>query len=113
MQGNHDRGIVTPHPNARVRPDFDQRMMLGVAPCRVEERLGNPHLPEMIHGHNTLQCTHEATGTTLRFDALHGLQGWVVRPICPSRTSIYHFLTGTAWTARLSLHSTPRPSPHA
>ena len=46
---------------------------------RVEARLGNAHLPEMIHGHNALQCTHEATGTCLRFDALHGLRGWVVR----------------------------------
>lgn len=45
----------------------------------MEERLGNAHLPEMIHGHNGLQCTHEATGTCLCFDALHGLRGWVVR----------------------------------
>jgi hypothetical protein len=58
-------------------PDAHERD--GGSARRVEERVGNAHLPEMIHGHNALQCTHEATGTCLRFDALHGLRGWVVR----------------------------------
>ncbi|KAK3275035.1 hypothetical protein CYMTET_16816 [Cymbomonas tetramitiformis] len=31
----------------------------------------------MIYGTNSLECTHEASGTTIRFDAFGALQGWL------------------------------------
>jgi len=49
------------------------------AAARLEEHLATGHLPEMVHGHNFLECTHEASGVTLRFDAVQALKGWVVR----------------------------------
>eukprot|EP00976_Prorocentrum_cordatum_P116782 1196209-Prorocentrum_minimum.AAC.15 len=47
-------------------------------PLGYERRLGTGHLPEMIHGHNSLVCTHEASGFKICFDAFDALQGWLV-----------------------------------
>jgi len=55
---------------------------------RFERRLGSGHLPEMIHGHNTLVCTHEASGVKLCFDAFPALQGWLEEAAPPLDVAI-------------------------